>query len=185
MNKKTVIICTCALAVLAIAAFLIFGGSQGSEAPVTNTPENSQSDISNESAAENNSNSDEKAAEEAAKSQTPESTVAPIPEENVTLGVVDGEEAGGDIDDETEQLPQQPAQPTVTAPPASSEPLNIDIRTLDYEGYHALSGEHQQQVINMFGTTDEFMRWYKDVEAEYKAANPGIEIGADGSVNLG
>jgi hypothetical protein len=37
----------------------------------------------------------------------------------------------------------------------------------------------------MFGSPDDFIRWYKAVEAKYMEEHPGIEIGADGVIDAG
>ena len=54
---------------------------------------------------------------------------------------------------------------------------------LTYEQYNAMSGAQQRQVIEMFASPEEFMKWYRAVEAQYKAEHPDIEIGADGVID--
>jgi len=46
-----------------------------------------------------------------------------------------------------------------------------------------MSGAQQRQVIEMFASVEEFMKWYRAVEAKYQAEHPDIEIGADGVIN--
>lgn len=108
------------------------------------------------------------------------------PDVEVSMGVADGSEDPG-IDDDAPSA----QTPAATAPAAQpeEEPSQIgddfDLRSLTYEGYHALSGSDQKKVIAMFGTTDDFMVWYGAVEAQYKAQHPEIEIGEGGIVDAG
>ena len=110
------------------------------------------------------------------------------PEVEVSMGVVEGEDDGG-IDEDFDDAPStQPPVTTPTTQPAgggSQIGEDFDIRQLTYEGYNAMSGEDQKKVIDMFGSTDDFMRWYKAMEAQYKEAHPDVEIGGDGSINAG
>lgn len=105
------------------------------------------------------------------------------PEVDAELGVED---------DDTPALEDIPGESTSGNTPVSqpeSTPSQIgddfNLEELDYEGYHALSGADQQKVIAMFGSPDDFIRWYKAVEAQYKAEHPDIEIGADGAFDAG
>ena len=136
-----------------------------------------------------------------------------IPPENVDMGVVEGEEGSG-IDDEDVQNttppqntepkdPEQttpptqntdPKDPEQTTPPTQDGNSNhgnsvlgkdFDITKLTYEGFNALNGEQQRAVIDLFGSPEDFMVWYKAMEAIYKAEHPDIEIGGDGNVNFG
>lgn len=123
-----------------------------------------------------------------------------IPSDNVQLGTEKDEEANENLDDDVQgggtpsTQPTQPSQPEETNPtqPEETTPSggsilgeNFDITTLTYEGYHALTGEQQKAVIELFGSPDDFMVWYKAVEAIYKNEHPDIEIGGDGNVDFG
>ena len=110
------------------------------------------------------------------------------PEVDVSMGVVEGEDDGGiDEDFDDPSATQSPATTPTTQPTEGPSQIgeDFDIRTLTYEGYNAMSGTDQQKVIDMFGSTDDFMRWYKAMEAQYKEAHPDVEIGGDGSINAG
>lgn len=123
-----------------------------------------------------------------------------IPPDNVQMGTTEGEKDDGIPDEGTQgggtpsTQPTQPSQPEETNPtqPEETTPSggsilgeNFDITTLTYEGYHALTGEQQKAVIELFGSPDDFMVWYKAVEAIYKNEHPDIEIGGDGNVDFG
>ena len=134
------------------------------------------------------------------KEENTEPTTTPtIPPENVEMGTTEGERDEGISDEDVPVI--TPTQPEATEPeetqPGETEPEettpsggsilgeNFDITTLTYEGYHALTGEQQKAVIELFGSPDDFMVWYKAVEEIYKNENPDIEIGGDGSVDMG
>lgn len=108
---------------------------------------------------------------------------------DVSLGVVEGEESG-DIDEDFEDVPsveqptEKPADPTEQPEGDSVVDGDFDITTLTYEMYMAMSGEDQKKVIDMFSTPEDFVKWFKAVEAQYKAEHPDIEIG-DGNINAG
>lgn len=134
------------------------------------------------------------------KDQNTTSTDPTIPPENVQMGTTEGEKDDGILDEESQgsgtpsTQPTQPSQPEETTPiqPEETEPSdgnvlgeNFDLYSLTYEGYHALTGEQQKAVIELFGSPDDFMVWYKAVEAIYKAEHPDIEIGGDGNVDFG
>ena len=143
------------------------------------------------------------------KEENTEPTTPTIPPENVEMGTTEGEKDEGIPDEDVPVItPTQPdatepeeTQPDETEPgntqPGETEPEettpsggsilgeNFDITTLTYEGYHALTGEQQKAVIELFGSPDDFMVWYKAVEEIYKNENPDIEIGGDGSVDMG
>ena len=88
---------------------------------------------------------------------------------------------------ETKPTETQPTTPPQTNMGGSSDPLsdNYDLTTLTYEGYLAMTGEQQAAVVNAFSSPDEFIRWYKAAEAQYKKDHPDIEIGGNGSINGG
>lgn len=136
----------------------------------------------------------EKADDPAAEAQKPTETAPAYqpgvdttlpPEVEASLGV---EEDDTPLIDDDSFETQTPAATAPAAQP-EEEPSQIgddfDLRSLTYEGYHALSGSDQKKVIAMFGTTDDFMVWYGAVEAQYKAQHPEIEIGEGGIVDAG
>lgn len=110
-----------------------------------------------------------------------------IPDVNVELGVVPGEpvpDADEDSGSNTPPATQPTDPPDPTDAPADPD-APVDLSTLTYESYNALSGPQQQKVIEAFASVDEFVKWYRAVEAQYKAEHPEIEIGPDGNVDLG
>lgn len=90
---------------------------------------------------------------------------------------------------ETTAPEQETTPPTQDSKPEESGqtmlPNGLDIRDITYEMYMAMSGEEQQAVINMFGSTEDFMVWFNAVKAIYDAQHPDIEIGGDGTVDAG
>ena len=124
----------------------------------------------------------------------------------VSMGVEKGEE--NTPEEEEDDEPSNPSNPTTptnptettapeqeTTPPTQDSkpeengqtmlPNGLDIRDITYEMYMAMSGEEQQAVINMFGSTEDFMVWFNAVKAIYEAQHPDIEIGNDGTVDAG
>ena len=80
---------------------------------------------------------------------------------------------------------EKPTEPVEepTAPPAMDD--EIDVTELTYEMYMAMSGEDQKKVIDQFSTTNDFLKWFKALEAQYKAEHPDVEIGENGMINGG
>ena len=105
------------------------------------------------------------------------------PDADVSIGVVEGV-GGSDIDTDSQDGTSAQKPTEATGPEGSESQIDssFDITRLTYEGFNALSGEDQRKVVDMFGSADDFIRWYKAVEAQYKAEHPDIEIG-DGTVN--
>lgn len=54
----------------------------------------------------------------------------------------------------------------------------------EYEKFHALSPEEQQQYVESFEDIDQFFDWYNSSKEEYEAANPPIDVG-DGEIDMG
>lgn len=117
---------------------------------------------------------------------TPETQQSAPLDAEVSAGVVNGEGSSdleGDSQDTT--VTSKPTEGTSNGEPdddGSQVDGDFDLAALTYEGYNAMSGEDQRKVIAMFGSTDDFIRWYKVMEAKYMAEHPDIEIG-DGKVN--
>ncbi len=115
---------------------------------------------------------------------------------DVSVGVVEG--AGSTDLDDTPGLsgsvstdnpkPTESAKPTEATKPTQTgnDPLgkDFDVTLLTYEAYHAMTGEQQQAVIDLFSTPNDFVKWYKALEAQYKAEHPDVEIGSNGMVDL-
>ena len=133
---------------------------------------------------ENNSNKVDISAGSDVESEVDE-TKPLIPEENVQLGVVEGDN-DVDFEEGTIDVPSQnpaPTQPKQEQVEEQELPADFDITKLTYEQYNSMSGAQQKQVIEMFASVEEFMKWYRAVEAKYQAEHPDIEIGADGVIN--
>lgn len=110
------------------------------------------------------------------------------PNVDVSMGVVEGEESG-DIDEESgtdsTQPTEKPEIPTENPAEDSIVGDDFDVTTLTYEQYMAMSGADQKKIIDLFSTPEDFLKWFKAVEAQYKAEHPDIEIGGDGNINAG
>jgi len=138
---------------------------------------------------ENNTERVDNSADSNSESATGE-TKPQIPEENVQLGVVESD-ADPNIDEDDDDMPAQngsgveytPTEPKQEQVEEQELPADFDITKLTYEQYNAMSGAQQRQVIEMFASPEEFMKWYRAVEAQYKAEHPDIEIGADGVID--
>ena len=148
-------------------------------------------DAAQEATSEEGEKTDDPAAEaqkqtEAASVYQPGVDTTLPPDVEVSMGAVEGVGAS-DLDDDASGT-QAPAATTPTAQP-EEEPSQIgddfDVTTLTYEFYNSLSGADQQKIISMFGSPDDFIRWYKAVEAKYMEEHPGIEIGEGGIVDAG
>lgn len=57
--------------------------------------------------------------------------------------------------------------------------------SLSYEEYIAMSGEEQQKYFESFESVEAFFEWYNAAKAKYDEENESIEIGGDGSIDLG
>ena len=56
---------------------------------------------------------------------------------------------------------------------------------VSYEEYNAMTPEEQVEYFNKFPSMEAFVKWYNEAKAEYEEENGAIEIGGDGSVDLG
>lgn len=56
---------------------------------------------------------------------------------------------------------------------------------ITYEEYNAMTAEKQQEYFNSFESVEKFFDWYNSAKSEYEKNNPSIEIGSDGSIDLG
>lgn len=57
--------------------------------------------------------------------------------------------------------------------------------SLSYEEYIAMSGTEQQKFYESFSDPIDFFNWINDAKAKYEKEHPSIEIGSDGSIDLG
>ena len=55
----------------------------------------------------------------------------------------------------------------------------------EYEKYMAMSGADQKVYMESFDSIEAFFNWLQNAKAEHEAANPSIEIGADGKIDIG
>ena len=202
MNKKKlslIIICVCVALVLVVSIILATAGGNPETPETTTSTEASEGVTTGENNAqdpttpgENTAPGESKEPAAAAAATTPdaeeETQPATIPPENVQMGVEEDPDLNPDIEDTPDQ-PTQPTQPNPgTETPAVQEeglPEDFDITTLTYESYNAMNGTQQRQAIAMFASPEEFMKWYKAVEAQYLAEHPEIEIGEDGTIDAG
>jgi len=75
-----------------------------------------------------------------------------------------GSTGGGN---ETPQVPYEPEGP------------------VSYDKYLGMSGEAQEAYFNTFDNPADFFAWLNSAKAEYDKLNPSIEIGGDGSIDIG
>ena len=55
---------------------------------------------------------------------------------------------------------------------------------LDYETFKAMTGAEQMAYQNSFPSLDAFFDWYMAAKEAYEQANPPIEIGGSGVVDM-
>ena len=48
-----------------------------------------------------------------------------------------------------------------------------------------MSGAEQQEYMMSFSSIEAFFEWFNAAKAKYDAEHPSIEIGGDGSIDLG
>lgn len=58
-------------------------------------------------------------------------------------------------------------------------------KTLTWEEYNALSGEKQYEYFQSFSDPMDFFAWQEEAKAAYDKAHPTIEVGKDGTIDLG
>ena len=102
----------------------------------------------------------------------PEETTT-IPEETTTIP-----EETTTIPEETTTIPEE-----TTTIPEETEPAEPD--EITYEDYLAMSATEKKAFKDTFGSTTAFLAWYNAAKAEYEESQGRIEIGGDGSVDLG
>lgn len=90
--------------------------------------------------------------------------------------------------------PETPLEtPSETHPesvPAATEPESSPETTarpqyLTYKEYLALSGAEKREYFNSFPSVEAFFEWQNKAESEYEAEQSRIEIGSDGSIDIG
>jgi len=139
-------------------------------------------DMAAESAA--SAEGEKAAAKETAKpAETEKPSTEEILKENASVGVAEGDGTenieGGDY-----VVPPQVNVPAEDA--GNDEPvvITMDIYDITYDMYNAMSAAEQQAVMELFGSTEDFMVWLNYVKAEYEADHPAIEVGPGGVVDL-
>lgn len=195
MNKKKILILSLVL-ILVLSLALAFCGKQE---PVSNVapPTEAATTALTEATAEA---SPEAATDAAQATEAP--TEEPIPttpdgkvdtekylDQNANVGVGEGggtQDLEGGSGSAPAPVPQE-TTPAVEDSDNNKEPvtLDIDIYAITYDVYMAMSAEEQKAVMEFFGSTEDFMNWLNFIKEQYAAEHPNIEIGPDGSVNLG
>lgn len=81
---------------------------------------------------------------------------------------------------------------STTTPPADSDdnkepetPAEKAPTDYTYEEYEAMTGEEQQKLLSRFDSMADFFTWLNAAKAEYEANQDIIEIGGDGTIDLG
>ena len=54
-----------------------------------------------------------------------------------------------------------------------------------WEEYQAMSGEQRQEHFEKFESPEDYLTWMNDAKAAYDKAHPTIEVGKDGTVDIG
>lgn len=202
MNRKMI---SLLLAILAFACALLYGCGKKNETPETEAPAANVEQSVPATTAAISSYQPEGQTEitEGGTQESNAATMATIPSDNVEMGVVEGD-GYDDLDDSATQSTQatqptqttqptqatQPAQVTqptqATQPPQETETATsaINLREITYDQFLAMSAEEQRAIINMFGSTEDFMTWFNVIKAIYQEENPGVEIGS-GNIDLG
>lgn len=54
-----------------------------------------------------------------------------------------------------------------------------------WEEYQAMTGEERQGHFNRFASADDYMNWLNKAKADYEKRHPTIEVGKDGTVDIG
>lgn len=54
-----------------------------------------------------------------------------------------------------------------------------------WEEYQAMTGEERQEHFNRFASADDYMNWLNKAKADYEKRHPTIEVGKDGTVDIG
>lgn len=201
MNKRIVrILCIAAVLLLAAAAWLLFGGKNTpatgdssslvqstvteSTGETVDTPadsatvEQAETQIAESTPAEPSSGTDTPATGEASSSRAPAAEKPAVSSSSAPAATSKPESTP-----ESTSNSESTSKPESTTPPVADS--EIDLSTLTYESYNAMTGEMQQKVIAAFADPAEFVKWYHAAEAQYKAEHPDIEIGTDGSVDAG
>lgn len=116
-------------------------------------------------------------------------------EDNTKPGT--GGSASGNKDDHTNSGTETPTKPEDTIPtekpdnkedtPADNETPKVPYEPAEvtYKDYLDMTAVEQQAFIMTFANPADFFTWFNDGKAAYEAANPSIEIGGDGSIDLG
>lgn len=86
---------------------------------------------------------------------------------------------------DTPTTPEEPTKPNTPTTPEKPETPSVPEGEVTYEMYIAMSGEEQQAYYSTFSSPAEFFAWLNAGKAEYEASNPSIEIGGNGSIDLG
>lgn len=196
MNKKTTLIIAALVLVLVLALVLALGGNKDATADVKETETQRVTETAVESTVEPTAAAE--ATEEPTKEPTTEATEVPVVDEtgisdafiqeNVNIGVTQGDGSGGDIvvDDSNPPPAQtQPTKPAETDKDKEPVTLTVPLTEITFEMYNSMSAAEQQAVIDSFGSMEDFIVWFNYIKAQYEQAHPDIEVGADGTVNLG
>ena len=86
-------------------------------------------------------------------------------------------------EDEPEPTPEPTPDPEPEVPGGTEEPA--DDGKMTYEKYIGLNGFEQQAFMETFDSIPAFFEWYNTAKAEYEANREIIEIGGDGTIDLG
>lgn len=183
MNKKSIILITIAILLVAIVAAIILLSGNGQ----TSSP---QSGGQGSTLSQSGSVSDSTGDTLSGESQGSTVDLQQQPTASVQIGV--GEYKPGDYGESEQdttastQKPE-PSNPDVTTPtekpttPPTSEPQN-GFRELTWEEYDALDTAGQMAYMDQFASAADFVAWFNKAKAD--AEKDSIIIGGDGVIDL-
>lgn len=74
-------------------------------------------------------------------------------------------------------------EPTEAPSQPSTDPTEED-KPMDYLTFQAMSGAEQRAFQESFESLDAFFEWYNDAKEAYEKANPPIEVGGNGVIDM-
>ena len=108
-----------------------------------------------------------------------------VPSETANIGMEpikdEKKEPGSGETTSTDSMPieTQPSDSHITQKSETGAELT------EYEKYMEMSGADQKVYMESFDSIEAFFNWLQNAKAEHEAANPSIEIGVDGKIDIG
>ena len=115
----------------------------------------------------------------------PEKTPKPTPTPEGTAGNSQQNVSNPTATPTPTPTPAATQAPSVSPTPSATPEIEVDFENMTYEIYNNLPGETQEAFYETFAGPKEFFEWYNKAKEEYVDDNPTVEIGPDGSIDLG